>query len=237
MKVEPGDIDAYLQVERVWRKIHQQNIKDGKYQYWGMQEVISPSGHNYDYNFVTRVSFKDASQYSAFIEGNYAPANLDQILTKEEMKIYNNTVNKRVLVKTEVWQLMSEMLDGDKEDEDWKYCKFNYFVINDGYTPDDFVGVQSLWSPVHQARIDDDKLEGWIVMRKLLPSGTMFSERYATIDQYKSMEALLNDDPSRYFDMLGNAEEANRKTEEGANLARQEIRRKIMSATSSDGSL
>ncbi|WP_235298563.1 hypothetical protein [Portibacter marinus] len=233
MKVKPGHVEDYLAVERVWKKIHQANIKKDMYQLWTVEEVISPSGDQYDYNYVTRISFKDPKQYSNFIDNAFSQVDLNSILSKEEMKIYNKTVDSRTLVKTEVWQLMDEMLDNDEEDKPWEYAKFNYFVINEGYTPDDFVEVQSIWSPVHEARIADDKLEGWVVLRKLMPYGSEFKERYATVDHYKSIEDLMLDDPTRYFDMLGNAEEANRKTEEGANLARQEIRRKIMTSSNS----
>lgn len=228
MKVAPQNINKYLSVERVWRKIHQSNIKEGKYQYWTVQEVISPSGQIYDYNYVTRISFENEEQYSAFVDGNFVPVNIGDLLSKDEMKVFNSTEESRTLVKSEVWQLMDEILDGDDKDENSRYSKFNYFVINEGYTPDDFVEVQSIWSPVHEARIKDDKLESWVVLRKLMPSGTVFDERYATVDHYKTMEALMLDDPSRYFDMLGNAEEAFEKTAKGANLARQEIRRNVM---------
>ncbi|GLR19714.1 hypothetical protein GCM10007940_43300 [Portibacter lacus] len=228
MKVFPENIDLYISVEKIWKKIHQYNIKEGKYQFWTIQEVLSPVGTLYDYNYIARISFENAKQYSNFIEGDFVPSNLSEILTKEEMIIYNNTEKSRSLVKTEVWQLMSEMDDADQNDEDWRYSKFNYFSINDGYTPDDFVAVQSIWSPIHEARIKDDKLEGWVVLRKLLPEGTLYKEKYATVDHYKNMGDLLTDDPSRYFDMLGDAEEAFKKTEEGANLIRQEVRRIVL---------
>lgn len=230
MKVSPGQLENYLEVERVWKKIHQYNIKQGKYQLWTMEEILQPSGTMYDYNYITRVSFKDEAQYNAFVEGDYVPLNLDKLLTKEEMKAYNATTSSRDLVKSEVWQLMSEMVDDDEDDGEWRYSKFNYFSINEGYTPDDFVAVQTMWTPVHEARIEDDKLEGWVVMRKLLPYGSMFNERYATVDHFKSMTDLMTDDTSRYFDMLGNAEEAFKKTDEGANLVRQEVRRNVMSS-------
>jgi hypothetical protein len=230
MKVSPDQLENYLEVERVWKKIHQYNIKQGKYQLWTMEEILQPSGTMYDYNYITRVSFKDEAQYNAFVEGDYVPLNLDKLLTKEEMKAYNATTSSRDLVKSEVWQLMSEMVDDDEDDGEWRYSKFNYFSINEGYTPDDFVAVQTMWTPVHEARIEDDKLEGWVVMRKLLPYGSMFNERYATVDHFKSMTDLMTDDTSRYFDMLGNAEEAFKKTDEGANLVRQEVRRNVMSS-------
>ena len=230
MKVSPDQLENYLKVERVWKKIHQYNISKGKYQLWTVQEILSPSGTMYDYNYITRVSFKDEAQYNAFVEGDYVPLNLAKLLTKEELKMYNATTSSRDLVKTEVWQLMSEMQDDDQDDGPWRYSKFNYFSINAGFTPDDFVAVQSMWTPVHEARIQDDKLEGWVVMRKLLPAGSMFTERYATVDHFKSMTDLMLDDTSRYFDMLGNAEEAFKKTEEGANLVRREVRRNVMSS-------
>lgn len=230
MKVSPDQLENYLEVEKVWKKIHQYNIKQGKYQLWTVEEVIHPSGTMYDYNYITRVSFVDEAQYNKFVEGDYVPLNLEKLLSKEEMKSYNTTTSSRNLVKTEVWQLMSEMVDEDQSDGPWRYSKFNYFSINEGFTPDDFVAVQTMWTPVHQARIEDDKLEGWLVMRKLLPYGSLFQERYATVDHFKSMTDLMTDDTSRYFDMLGNAEEAFKKTDEGANLVRQEVRRNVMSS-------
>lgn len=236
MKVAPNHIDDYLAVEKVWKKIHQKNIDDCKYQYWEVQEVISPAGDQYSYNYITRISFVNPEQYSAFLEGGVTPKGVDRLLTKDEMKVYNKTVDARTLVKTEVWQLMDERLEEEDDQDPSMYSKFNFFIINEGYTADNFVEVQSIWSPIHEARIADDKLEAWSVMRKLMPSGTHFDERYATIDRYKSMTDLMLDDPSRYFDMLGNnADEVFEKTDAGANLARQEIRKKVMSSDRNTG--
>ncbi|MCB0583611.1 MAG: hypothetical protein KDD10_30300, partial [Phaeodactylibacter sp.] len=57
MKVEPGKHDDYLKLEKAWKKIHEANIKAGKYSYWTLTSVLYPSGAEEAYNYVTRINF------------------------------------------------------------------------------------------------------------------------------------------------------------------------------------
>ena len=52
MKVEPENTQAYMEVEKMWKNIHQTRLKKGLIKFWGLYSIMF-SGANNDYNYVT----------------------------------------------------------------------------------------------------------------------------------------------------------------------------------------
>jgi hypothetical protein len=49
MRVPAGGDDAYLAVEKLWRKIHEVRIKEGTLTNWGLLTRVFPAGSDYPY--------------------------------------------------------------------------------------------------------------------------------------------------------------------------------------------
>lgn len=201
MKVKPGMHDEYLKLEKAWKKIHQANIKAGKYNFWELTQVAYPSGSNVEYNYVTRINFKGEKQLAAYIE-NWQMPDLATLLTPEERALVDRTPEIRTLVKSEVWA--HEDMAAGKEISKAKVVVFNYFDIPEGATRSDHLRTErELWKPAHEARCQDGKMSGWVLARKILPYGSADAYVNATVDLYADMEQYItNMNPTSYFEKV-----------------------------------
>ena len=226
MKVEAGQHENYRAVEKAWKKIHQANIKAGKYSYWELTSVLSPSGDNVAYNYVTRVTCTGEAQLAAFYETAYMPTNWKSLLTAEEIEIVNGTNASRTRVSSEVWA----NIDGiaGKNISKAKIQVFNSFTRPAGKTRADHIAVENeIWKPVHQARIDDGVLQGWFMAAKVLPFGNEVKYKEATIDLYTNLTEYMTPWFEKYFNKVHpgkDVDQLEEKTVAAATLAKGEIR-------------
>ncbi|MBI1224286.1 MAG: hypothetical protein GC192_03530 [Bacteroidetes bacterium] len=228
MKVKPGNHSDYLKAEKAWKKIHEANIKAGKYDYWSLARVEYPGGDDPEYNYTTRIRFKNRKQLADFVENFDIPDNLSSILTPEEIKLVNRTSELRTRVKSEVWQ----EVDGQypEEHRDIKVVVFNYLDYGDTYNPNELERVQQeIWKPVEKELQAANRQNGWAFVYKVMPTGTSENYAYATVDMYGSMEQYLNvgDDYMSYFSKAHPGEDVGKLLKETGNACkpyRQELR-------------
>ena len=229
MKVTPGMVDDYLKLETIWKKIHQANIKAGKYEYWKVMEVISPSGADAPYDYITRQAFKSIEQLGDSYELPFVPEDLDKILSKEEMDFAMRANEFRTMVKTEFWAMDSQLREESDDGVPGKVNVFNFFDIPQGKTYANFQEMQELWIPVHKAKIKDNSMEGWVSLQMIMPTGAEQQYRAATVDIYKNMKEFLMTDFEPYFSKLGkNPENVFAKTEASSKMIRREVRQAVM---------
>jgi len=57
MKVNPGKLDQYLEMEKQWKSFHQEYIKMGKKRSWGLYEVRYPYGTEARCDYITVNAF------------------------------------------------------------------------------------------------------------------------------------------------------------------------------------
>ncbi|MCB0573294.1 MAG: hypothetical protein KDC61_01860 [Saprospiraceae bacterium] len=190
IKVAPGKHAEYLKLEKAWKKIHAARIKAGRMDSWCLMDVLSPSGAACEYNYVTRNTFKGDEQLAEFFEGTFMPDDWQSLLTKEELDLVNRTDEIRTLVKNEVWSTVDKTMAADMSNA--KISVFNYFDFPEGKTSADHVKMeQDIWKPVHDARVKDGQLKGWLLLRLEFPFGADMPYHDATIDVYTDMKQLL----------------------------------------------
>ncbi|MEZ4959352.1 MAG: hypothetical protein R2830_06005 [Saprospiraceae bacterium] len=226
MKVKPGMHDEYLKLEKAWKKIHQANIKAGKYNFWELTQVAYPSGAGEEYNYVTRINFKGEKQLADYLE-NWPSPDLKAILTPEEQALVNRTNEIRTLVKSEIWSHADMALGTGSENE--KIVVFNFFNFPETGSRSDHQRVErEYWKPVHEARIKDGKMIGWILLAKQLPWGSADAYHDGTVDLYANMEQFLSQgSPIPYFEKVHAGKDLSKLYAESSaacDLIRQEVR-------------
>ena len=226
MKVKPGMHDKYLQLEKAWKKIHQANVKAGKYNFWELTQVAFPSGDDEAYNYVTRINFKGEKQLAEYLQ-NWEMPDLTAILTAEERALVDSTSVIRTLVKSEVWAHADMALGKDIDKE--KIVVFNYFDFPETGSRAEHLRVErEIWKPVHEARVNDGKMTGWVLLTKRLPNGSAEAYHDATVDLYADMEQFLSQgNPVPYFEKVHAGKDANKlfaETNAACDLIRQEVR-------------
>lgn len=236
MKVKPGGQAEYLKLEKAWKKIHQANIKAGKYNFWELTEVAYPSGDNAEYNYVTRINFKGAKQLAEYLQ-NWQLPDLSTILTPEERALVERTSDIRTRVKSEIWT-HEDFVGGDNIDKE-KIVVFNYFDFPEtGGRSEHFRVEKEIWKPVHEARIKDGKMTGWVLLGKNLPSGSANTYFDATVDLYADWEQFLaQGNPIPYFQKVHEGKDPEKlfaETNAACDLIRQEVRMIVDNSGMSD---
>lgn len=226
MKVKPGMHEEYLKLEKAWKKIHEANIKAGRYKFWELAQVAYPSGVDEAYNYVTRINFSGEKQLAAYIEHWQMP-DLNTILTPEERALVDRTPEIRTLVKSEIWAHEDLVVDEDMSNA--KLLVFNFFDIPKGAERSDHLRVErDLWKPVHDARIKGGKMKGWVLISKRLPYGSADTYQDATVDLYTGMEQFLNQqNPVPYFEKVHAGKDFGKlfaETDAAGDLIRAEVR-------------
>ncbi|HMQ48426.1 MAG TPA: hypothetical protein PKA00_13515 [Saprospiraceae bacterium] len=227
MKVAPGMHEEYLKLEKAWKKIHQANIKEGKYMAWELTRVEYPCGDNEEYNYVTRTNFRGEKQLANYLGNWTMPANLESLLSKEELALVERSSEIRTWVKSEVW--FHEDMTVGKDINNEKIVVFNYFNFPEsGSRTDHFRVEREIWKPVHEARIKDGKMIGWVMVGKTLPSGSAQPYFDATVDLYADWEQFLSlSNPIPYFEKIHAGKDFNQlfdETDAACDLLRQEVR-------------
>ncbi len=100
MKVEPGQDEAYLQVEREWWKpVHEDRIRRGQMHAWALYRVRYPDGTQRDYDFVT------VNVFDKFEDAERDPFELFPLVHPELdiERVEQETLASRRLVRGELW--------------------------------------------------------------------------------------------------------------------------------------
>ncbi len=236
MKVQPENWGEYVQLERTWKKLHEERIKAGKLDGWVFDEIITPSGTSQEYNFITINHFLGEEKLAAFYEDSMMPEGWQSMFTLDEIDLMMRTNELRDIVKTEVYAVAEQLWAGD-DDGPNSVRVVNFFKNHAGYSNADHTALEAaMWKPVHQARMDDDRMEGWVVANRVMPlsHGTMAPYHSITIDFYKDMHQLMQPmEMGRYLEQVHEGKEAQELMDEMGevvSLLHSYIRRHIDSA-------
>lgn len=230
MKVEPENHAEYLMLEKAWKKIHQYNKDQGKISGWELTQVISPTGSQTEYNYVTRISLKEGKQFEEFMQSFPMPDDLSSILSPEEIKLVNRTNDLRTYIKNEIFTVIESIFD--EESDQANIQVFNYFDHPKGKKRADHVENEvDVWMPVHRLRIADDKMEGWVLAGKTFPFGSNQEYHEITVDVYKDMSQLMStSDYPAYFSQAHPGKDVDdlmEKTSESGIIIKGEVRKLI----------
>ncbi len=197
MKVEPGNEKDYVALEKVWQKIHQYNVDRGAVDEWQLLSVTFSA--NSDYDFVTRTSFSNEAKLGDYMTAGPFPEDLNELLTEEEMKIFDKTSALRKMVRSEVWESRGAIFDTKLEDRDFQV--YNYFKLEKGKNRLDHLAVEEqYWKPLHKKAIEKDLLEGWVFASQIFPYGAELPHNNVTVDIYKDMGQYITRDYDELFE-------------------------------------
>ena len=92
--------------------------------------------------------------------------------------------------------------------------------------------------PAHQARINAEEMEGWVLLSKELPYGAAQPYNSATVDIYESLEAFLKrNSPMPHMEAVHGADKIDgilKETEAAATLLLGEVRLSLDRTTRSN---
>lgn len=195
MKVAPENVQAYLELESLWKKMHQARVEAGDLMYWGLHQVVSPTGTNAEYNFTTVNLYEGEAALAAHYEGGMTE-NMLKLYTEDELAIMQRTGELRDLVKEEVYFRTMRVTDGKPGAN---VIVTNYMQLQGDATLADHTEIEQVWSKIHQARIDDGKMKAWSSWNMVLPMNTEIQHQAITVDFYEDMTQWMAPFYQEYF--------------------------------------
>jgi hypothetical protein len=107
MKVRPGMIDEYLEVEREdWKPLHQVLTDEGNRVGWALWDYLVPGGTGSDHDFMTAMLFTD---YASIKAANDGQAYLKAHPGKNLQASVARTRASRDVVRTEIWEVVDSL--------------------------------------------------------------------------------------------------------------------------------
>ena len=103
MKVPPGGGGQYMELEQLWKKIHQVRIDEGSMADWALYSLVFPGGSANEYNFGTVNGYSEFKDLNLFdFAGLVEKAGLGMSVNE----VSGKTQAARDLVRSEVWRLI-----------------------------------------------------------------------------------------------------------------------------------
>lgn len=149
MKSTPGKTDEYVKAEReVWKRIHQERIKQGLITGWNFYAVRSPAGASAPYDYVT-VTLVEGWNKLENPWGTMWTTGMEKLLTKEQLAVANGTGKLRDLTTSTVFYGADFVAADPKATTPAKYQMINYMKVKEGMT-DEYMNMETqLVKPMH----------------------------------------------------------------------------------------
>jgi hypothetical protein len=103
MRVAAGGDDAYVAVEKLWRKIHEFRIKEGAMSNWGLRARVFPWGSDRPYGYATINGYSRFKDIVGLDLAGLAPRAAVGMSVEE---LGDKTGKSRDLARGEVWLLV-----------------------------------------------------------------------------------------------------------------------------------
>ena len=191
MKVNPGKESDYLKVEKVWKKIHQRRIKEGKISSWTLSKKVY-GGSYASYDYVTTTVFKSGKEMdeAASLNWDYITAGL----SPEDLAIVNTTGDTRKMTSS---QLIYQTQRVQAEGSIFKYWQITQVKAKQGFGAE-LEKYEAMMKPVFEEAAKSGQISGWRFGENLFPRRANEGNYYRVIIT-KNMEDLLNSEKNSYL--------------------------------------
>ncbi len=155
MYVDPNSSDEYLELEKTWKKVHQERVKVGLITGWYLYNIrYTGTESPYQYATITYYKTFDDSE-NLFFEGIFDNA----LGTMDQDSFFVYTEEVRDLVRSEVF-VQADGLEYNYQDPA-KYIYLNFIKVNPGQE-NNYVEIEKyVWKPIHESLQRDNKMANW----------------------------------------------------------------------------
>ncbi|MDP6967340.1 MAG: hypothetical protein QF551_08730 [Candidatus Marinimicrobia bacterium] len=190
MKVEPGNTQEYLEVEKIWKKIHQTRLEKGMIKFWGLYSVMY-TGTASEYNYVTVNHFNNMNELDNSWSDDLVQESFPGKSEAELNKMMARTSPSRDLIRSEPYNLVS--YTETEPAEPTKILFINFMTIEQG-TNNAYVTMENeIYKPMHEESVKSGSRTGWSLWSKM--DGDMTSGQYVTVDSYSSWDQMDQQSP------------------------------------------
>ena len=188
-KVAKDKTSDYLEVEKIWKKIHQKRVERGLIRSWYLYKVQNAVQDARDYQYVTVQVFDSFAK----LENPYPDDVFTDVYPGPELSGYmKRTGESRDLIRSEIYHLESAAMDVAKRSEH-PTIAVNYMQAAPGKDEDYSRTEREIFQKLHQERIKRDILGAWFFLSRTFPGGSEVPYSYMTLDVFPSAEKAKED--------------------------------------------
>lgn len=189
MKVEPGKYNDYLNVEKVWKAVHQRRKAEGKILDWALFERRF-GGTDSPYDFMTVTLYKSGKEMEEGLTWDYITKGMNEA----DLAIANNTELTRKLVQTELYKWLA----GAEGAVGPKFIKLTHVQAAPGKQAE-YQKLEKMMQPVFEEACKQDKIARWSFGAFLYPNRPSTGSFYRVIGT-KTLEDMLNTESNGYIE-------------------------------------
>lgn len=195
MKATQGKAAEYVKAEKeVWKKIHQDRLKQGLILGWYFYEVKYPSGTTAPYDYVT-VTFMRGLKRVEHPYGTLQFSDFSKMLNPEQLKVAQIIEQLRNLTTRSLYYTIDYVQADPKATVPAKFQMINQMKVKQGmgdaYVDTELKVVKPVF--VEMMKTKTTGRAGWGLYGLSLPGGDNQVANYITSDFYNSMEDISKD--------------------------------------------
>jgi hypothetical protein len=191
MKVEPGQEEAYLKIEKLWKKVHQRRIAEGKIMAWTLSERVY-YGSNAPYDYVTTTVYKSGKEMD---EANALTWEyIIKGLTPDEVMLINTTNKTRKMVSSQLSYQTERVQPDANANNYWKISQVKSLPGKGA----ELEKYEKLMKPVFEEACKMGAISGWRFGEYVFPRAKDGANYYRAIVT-KNMDDMLKAENGDYI--------------------------------------
>jgi hypothetical protein len=207
IKIEPGKGADYRKMEQeVWMPIHRERLKTGVITGWVLWGLGFPGGTAREYDVIAITYFPNLTA----VENNYPP----EVFTKAHPNMTAAERNARTaptrrIVRTELVTILdSSIPPPGAQASQAKYLQLNFMKAEPEKAAEYVAFARKYWKPMWQERINQGKMNRWVLAAVRYPAGTGREYNYIGADYFDKVEDLDATIPGLFQKVHPNANQA-----------------------------
>jgi hypothetical protein len=207
IKIEPGKNADYRKMEQeVWMPIHRERIKAGIITGWALWGVGFPGGTAREYDVVGITYFPNLTA----VENSYPP----EIFTKAHPNMTaaernSRTAPTRRIVRSELITILETSVPPPgAQATPAKYLQLNFMKAEPDKAAEYVAFARKYYKPMWQERINQGKMNRWVLAAVRYPAGTGREYNYIGADYFDIVEDLDATLPGLFQKVHPNANQA-----------------------------
>ena len=183
--IEKSEIRHFeSQVEPIVAKLQKARIDASALKEWTLYRVAYPSTQIPVYNYVA------ISVCSAICSFENIPEHIKSQFSEDELESLMESYRDIMIpVKAELWRINNRVVKSE-ESVPARYFSMDYMNVASGMEYVYQMMEDEIARPLHEQRMDNDRMEGWELYSLIVPSGTSYGYNFATGNHFNRLRDI-----------------------------------------------
>ena len=205
------NIEDYLKVEKFWKAVHQERIKDGRMTAWLLLKVVNEEQKNIPYNYITLNVYPDKEKVSngGPTSEDFDNAHGDQKSEEEIQAMGALTQKVNNIIRSDLHTAISSIYSLTK------YRRANFMKTAPGQRDAFVESRQGFIQPIFSRMIHDINapMNGWILNELLTPDGAEKEYDFISYDLFKDKADIKRANPNKNYTKLAHPNLSNEEAQ------------------------